>query len=158
MKLNKWVVLGSMSGVGLMIPGFSLYMASMFPLSNLIAERNPDVAFMRIPVLIMIEAVIILFFICMILGEVLLVNIYRRKIFSKQSVQILKAMSWSFFFGILPMVALIIYTNQNVEGSITNLYLYIGIAIYITLGFLFLLFSELIQNAYEFKEELDYTV
>ena len=132
----------------------------LVPFSGEVAswESYAYIASMRFPVLIMCESVILLFLIACILSIPLLIRIYKGKPFSRASVRLLRVMAICFYLMILPLGVLIIYTNQHVGGSITNLYCLLGIGLAFLVGNLFSLFATLIDKASEFEQEVNLTI
>jgi hypothetical protein len=116
------------------------------------------IAFMRYPVLVMCETVILLFLVACVLSFPILIRIYQGKPFSKLTVRLLRIMTWCFYLMILPLIALIIYTEIHVSGSITNLYCLLGIGLAFLVANLFGLFATLIEKASEFEEEVNLTI
>ena len=132
----------------------------LVPFSGEVAswESYAYIASMRFPVLIICESVILLFLIACTLSIPLLIRIYKGKPFSRTSVRLLRVMAICFYLMILPLGVLIIYTNQHVGGSITNLYCLLGIGLAFLVGNLFSLFATLIDKASEFEQEINLTI
>ena len=132
----------------------------LVPFSGEVAswENYAYIAFMRYPVLILCESMLLLFLTACILSVPLLIRIYKGKSFSIESVRLLKMMAWCFLVMILPLIALIIYTNQHVGGSITNLYCVFGIGLAFLAANVFGLFATLIEKASQFEQEVNLTI
>ncbi|MDD3931703.1 MAG: DUF2975 domain-containing protein, partial [Eubacteriales bacterium] len=113
---------------------------------------------LRVPVLAIGLSLIGIFIVCLILGEILLGRIVRGCIFTESSVRLLKAISWLFVSGILPLAALYVLTERNVSGSITQIYVILFAVVYVTAGLVFRLWANLIRDASRFKQEVDLTV
>lgn len=126
--------------------------------SHAVAKENPEVAYMRIPVLIISELIIGLFLIACILSFGVLLNYWKNRIFSKSSVVLLRIMSLCFALIIIPCVVLIIYTMQNVGGSITNLWVNFGIVISFIAACIFALISNIVEQGLNYKEENELTI
>lgn len=151
------IILFGMLAVILVTAAIALF---LFPFSSDLASRTSysDIAFMRVPVLILSESVILLFLIACLLSIPLLIHIYRGKPFTGASVRLLHWMELCFYLMILPLAALVIYTQQHVADSITNLYCFLGMGLAFLAGNLFGLFAALIGRASEFEEEINLTI
>ncbi|NLJ70298.1 MAG: DUF2975 domain-containing protein [Clostridiaceae bacterium] len=126
--------------------------------SHEVAIENPEVAYMRVPVLIISEIIVGLFLIACILSFGVLLNYWKDRIFSKSSVIYLRIMSLCFALIIIPCVVLIIYTMQNVAGSITNLWVMFGIVISFVAACIFTLISNIVEQGLKYKEENELTI
>ena len=61
--------------------------------------------------------------------------------------------AWAFLAFVL-----FFYTRANVGGSITNLYVILGVVALILIGIFFYLIAALFQKAVDYKQEVDLTV
>jgi hypothetical protein len=145
-------------GVGLGILILACISIAIFPLSEQFAASNPQVAYMRGPVLALVIPCLICAWGVLILGFVLLERIRRNQVFVPQTVADLRRIGWLCFAAILPLTCLAIHTEKNVASSITNLYVYGLIAICFMLGNLFMLLGALFASAVSYKAEMDLTV
>jgi hypothetical protein len=127
-------------------------------LSISFALANPDLQHMRIPVFLMVVSLIGIFVINLVLAELLLERILVNSIFSESSSLILRSMSWLFIAGLIPLVALFIYTELNAGRSITQIYVILFAVVYLTAGLIFRLLANLIGDAALYKQEVDLTV
>ena len=123
-----------------------------------LARANPELTYLRIPVLVICYVLICIFIVNLILAEFLLKRILMNSIFTESSVRFLKAISCLFMLGILPLAALFIITELNVSGSITQIYVILTAVLYLTAGLIFRLWANLIRDASYFKQEVDMTV
>jgi hypothetical protein len=123
-----------------------------------VARANPELTYLRIPVLVICYVLISIFIVNLILAEFLLKRILMNSIFTESSVRFLKAISCLFMLGILPLAALFIITELNVSGSITQIYVILSAVLYLTAGLIFRLWANLIRDASYFKQEVDMTV
>jgi len=123
-----------------------------------VARANPELTYLRIPVLVICYVLISIFIVNLILAEFLLKRILMNSIFTESSVRFLKAISYLFMLGILPLAALFIITELNVSGSITQIYVILSAVLYLTAGLIFRLWANLIRDASYFKQEVDMTV
>ena len=148
--------------VGMMVVTAITVAAAIFliPFSEEFAnsETYQYISFMRLPVLLMVESVIAFFLVACILSIPLLISIYQGRPFSLTSVRILRVMKICFFLMILPLIALVIYTENHVTGSITNLYCVLGMGIAFVIANVFGLFATLIERASEFEQEINLTI
>ena len=156
-KVRIVIILAGMLVVVAATIGISIFLV---PFSGEVAswENYAFIAFMRYPVLILCESLLLLFLTACILSIPLLIRIYKGKSFSTESVRLLKMMAWCFFVMILPLIALIVYTNQHVGGSITNLYCVFGIGLAFLAANVFGLFATLIEKASQFEQEVNLTI
>jgi len=122
------------------------------------SETYAYLSFMRVPVLLMVESVIALFLVACILSIPLLAGIYKGRPFSSTSIRLLHLMKVCFFLMIAPLIALVIYTESHVTGSITNLYCILGMGIAFVIANIFGLFATLIERASEFEQEINLTI
>lgn len=130
----------------------------LFLISGDFALSNPELAYMRFPVLLMAWAVLVCAIVAMVLGLLLLRSIFQEKVFELQSVRRLQGMGLCAFAAILPLAALYIYTLRNVPGSITNLWVMVGIVGLIVGGVFFFLVATLFEKVVQYKQENDLTV
>ena len=148
--LGMLAVIAATVAIGLFLIPFSGEIASM--------ESYAYIAFMRYPVLIICESVILLFLAACLLSFPLLIRIFQGKPFTNTSVRLLRIMALCFYLMILPLLALVIYTEQHVAGSITNLYCFFGMGVAFLVANLFSLFATLLEKATEFEQEINLTV
>jgi hypothetical protein len=148
--LGMLVVIAATVAIALFLIPFSGEIASQ--------ESYAYIAFMRYPVLVICESILLLFLIACLLSVPLLIRIYQGKPFTRMSVRLLRYMTFCFYLMILPLAALVIYTRQHVGGSITNLYCFLGMGLAILAGTLFGLFATLIEKASEFEQEVNLTI
>lgn len=130
----------------------------LVPVSQDVARLEEAVAYMRVPVLVLVESVVVLFFLVCGLSLIMLAYILMGRIYTKKSARIANVMSLCFFLMVLPLMALILYTRSQVKGSITNVYCVLGIAVSFVAGSIFGLFGSLIAQAAALKQEVDLTV
>ncbi len=123
-----------------------------------VARANPGLAHMRVPVLLLGLCLLALFAAALVLAEFALGRILRDRIFTRASAQLIRAMSWLFFCGLLPLVALFVYTAMNVSQSITQLYVLFGAVALATAGLVLRLLANLVAEASLYKQEVDLTV
>ena len=132
--------------------------AYLVPFSQEVASANPTITYMRVPVLIMSWSVLVCGIATLVMGILLLERIRKNRIFEPKSVKLLQRIGWCAYAAILPLIALYIYTEVNVAGSITNLYVGLGMAVLFIIGLFFFMIASLFQKAVNYKEENDLTV
>lgn len=135
-------------GVGFLLVG----------LANDFARANPTISYMRLPVLLMAWGFLAFVLTALVLAFLLLEQIRRDNIFQQKSVRLLKSLGICAFLSILPLGILFFYTRANVGGSITNLYVILGIFAMTLVGIFFFVVSALFQKAVDYKQEVDLTV
>jgi len=130
----------------------------LWNLSFSVARANPEMAHLRVPVLLVSLGLISIFIINLVLAEILLGKIIMNSIFTESNVRLLKSISWLFIAGIPFLAALFLITELNVNKSITQIYVILFGVVYLTAGLIFRLWANLIRDASQFKEEVDMTV
>lgn len=121
-------------------------------------REYPELAYMRVPVLSF--GILFLIFVLMILviAFLFLQRIRGGNVFETKSVKNLQAMGWITLATILPLIALYLYTERNVAGSITNLYVIVAVLMMAVMAVFFFLIASLFEQAVRYKEENDLTV
>lgn len=132
--------------------------AILFYLSFDVSLVNPTLTYMRVPVLIMAWSFLACLLAALIIALLLLESIRRDKIFEPGSVRKLKAIGNCALVAIIPLVALLFYTRAEVAGSITNIYVTLGIFAMLVVAVFFFLIAALFQQAVDYKQEVDLTV
>ncbi len=130
----------------------------LYYLSFDVSLVNPTLTYMRVPVLIMAWSFLACLLAELIIALLLLESIRRDKIFEPGSVRKLKAIGNCALVAIIPLVALLIYTRAEVAGSITNIYVTLGIFAMLVVAVFFFLIAALFQQAVDYKQEVDLTV
>lgn len=130
----------------------------LFYLSFDVSLVNPTLTYMRVPVLIMAWSFLACLLAALIIALLLLESIRRDKIFEPGSVRKLKAIGNCALVAIIPLVALLFYTRAEVAGSITNIYVTLGIFAMLVVAVFFFLIAALFQQAVDYKQEVDLTV
>jgi len=123
-----------------------------------VARANPELAHMRVPVLSLGILFLFLILIILVIAFLFLRRIQRGNVFEMRSVKNLQAMGWVALATILPLVALYVYTEKNVSGSITNLYVTVAVLMMGVIAVFFFLIANLFEQAVHYKEENDLTV
>jgi len=130
----------------------------LVPFSHEVASGNPTITYMRVPVLIMGWSVLACGLATLVMAILLLERIRKDQIFEPKSIKLLQGIGCCAYVAILPLIALYIYTEMNVAGSITNLYVGLGVAVLFIIGLFFFMVASLFQKAVDYKEENDLTV
>ena len=158
--MNKNKILSGLLIFGLGIATFIIVAIGiqLVPLSFATAKANPEIAHMRVPVLIMAWFILACILAIVVLAVALFGRIIKNKVFEQKSVSLLKAMGISSLVPIPVLIALVLYTMNNVAGSITNLWAFFGIMVCMMASIFFFLISSLFQNAVDYKTENELTV
>lgn len=126
--------------------------------SNFMAKLYPMFMNMKYPMLFLCEAIIIALIIAILFGLFALKKYGEDKLFDTNMLFDLQIIALSFIGIFLLSILAIIYTNFNLDGSITNL-IFIGLGILAMLvGQIFLLLADLIKEGIALKEENDLTI
>ncbi|MHC1785707.1 MAG: DUF2975 domain-containing protein [Christensenellales bacterium] len=149
----------------LILPGMVFVMALtlgagayLFPLSQEVARANPNVAFMRLPVLLIAQGLLLLFLLACGLSLPLLIRVLRARIYARSAVRLLRGMGLCFITMIPLFLGLILYTRAHVSGSITNLYCLLGAGLALVAGCILFLFAQVLAQGAHYKQEVDLTV
>lgn len=153
-------ILSTIVMVGLVIIAIVVVMIGIYlvPLSHQTAAANPGIVHMRVPVLIMGWLILACVLALLTLAFVLLLHINRDRIFKQESVALLKAMAILSLAPIPVLISLFFYTQANVDGSITNFWVIIGIVALLIVSCFFLLISSLFQKAVDYKTDTELTI
>ncbi len=154
-KIMSSICLFGLALLTLIIVGIGVY---LWPLSQEVALANPTLTHMRIPVLITGWLVLAFIISLIVVAFLLLVRISRDKTFEQESVNLLKTMSFLSIGPIPVLIFLYFYTEANVAGSITNLYVMFGGVAFAILSIFFFLLSSVFQKAVDYKTDTDLTI
>lgn len=130
----------------------------LYYLSFDVSMVNPELTYMRVPVLIMMWSFMACVLAALIIALLLLESIRKNKIFEPGSVRKLKAIGNCALVATIPLIALFLYTRAEVAGSITNVYVTLGIFAMLVAATFFFLIAALFQQAVDYKREIDLTV
>lgn len=159
MKFSKTRIV--LVSFGLVIGLLILLAAAIFVLpvlGNEVVRANPELTDMRMPMLILGDLILAAVGVVMLLGLRLFGLAYGGKEFTQTTVRTLRLIGWIFFFAILPLIAIILYTQTRVMGSITNIYFTIGAGGFFIAGNLFHLLAELFAKGSGYKSDHDLTI
>ena len=132
--------------------------AYLVPLSRQIAAANPTLVHMRVPVLIMGWLILTCVLALLAVAFVFLLRISQNKIFEQKSVSLLKTMATISLAPIPILITLFFYTQANVSGSITNLWVLVGILGLAIVSIFFFLVASLFQKAVDYKTDVELTI
>lgn len=130
----------------------------LYSFSFEVSMVNPELTYMRVPVSIMAWSFLACVLAALIIALLLLESIRSDKIFEPGSVRKLKAIGNCALVAIVPLIALLLYTRAEVAGSITNIYVTLGIFAMLVVAIFFFLIAALFQQAVDYKQEVDLTV
>lgn len=132
--------------------------AALVPLSQQTVASNPELAHMRVPVLIIVWAMLACAIAALVLGLLLLEKIRNDRVFEAKPVEYLNGMGICALAAILPVIILIFYTQVNITGSITNLYAGLGVFVLLFAATFFFLVAALFEKAVTYKQENELTI
>lgn len=118
----------------------------------------PEFSNMRYPMLILCEILIFAVIFALATGFRCLILYKNGDIFQKSMLRGLQNIALSFVCGIFSMILMIFFTNLNLDGSITNLFLSFGIFIFLVISQIFFILSDLVAEGIDLKEENDLTI
>ena len=157
MKIRVQTIIGELGVLFAMLLTIGVG-AFLVPVSHDVANANPTITSMRVPVLLIAWGFLVCILVALVMAFLLLERIRKDKIFELQSVHLLKGIGICALAAIIPLVVLFFYTRANVAGSITNLYVVLGIFAMVIVAIFFYMIAELFQKAVDYKEENDLTV
>ncbi|SHH64042.1 Protein of unknown function [Anaerosphaera aminiphila DSM 21120] len=137
--------------LGLFIPLLSNF-------SKEVANIEPTFSYMRIPMLILCVSVVLSAMSAIGFGLLALRKYGSGEVFKLKTVRYLQGSSLSFFVGVLIQILIIIYTEINVSGSITNLYVLFGVIIFSLGNQIFKLIADVVSKGIEIKVDNDLTI
>lgn len=126
--------------------------------SKFMAQMYPEFSYMRIPMLLLADASVISIISAILFGIKALSLYVRDEIFVKNMKITLENIGLAFCVGAILILLMIIYTNFNIAGSITNLPLSAGVVLLTIISQIFFLLRDLIVKGIDLKEENDLTI
>jgi hypothetical protein len=126
--------------------------------SEVWVQAYPELAHMQFPVLLLSQSIVLLYSIVFILGIIFMLSFREQKAFTARQQKLVASASFLLYSQIIPALILILYTDANVSGSITNAYVIISIAVSTMLGSLLLIMSRILKRGIEMQREWDLTV
>ncbi|RVU55152.1 DUF2975 domain-containing protein [Anaerosphaera multitolerans] len=127
-------------------------------ISREVAKMYPTIAYMRIPILVLAVLVVLTTISALIFGFLSLLEYGRGRVFNFKTVKYLQGLSLSFLAGMFFQLLIIIYTEINIGGSITNIYVGFGVLVFLLGNQIFKLLSEVIREGTEIKTDNELTI
>lgn len=130
----------------------------VYKFAKLVAGIYPMFMNMQYPMMVLCQAMVLGLILALVFGLLALKNYGEDKVFERKTLFNLQVVALSFIGIFLLSILAIIYTNFNLQGSITNL-IFIGTGLVSMLvGQIFLLLCDLIKEGIDLKEENDLTI
>lgn len=130
----------------------------VYKFAKLVAGIYPMFMNMQYPMMVLCQAMVLGLIIALVFGLLALKNYGEDKVFERKTLFNLQVVALSFIGIFLLSILAIIYTNFNLQGSITNL-IFIGTGLVSMLvGQIFLLLCDMVKEGIDLKEENDLTI
>ena len=130
----------------------------VYKFAKLVAGIYPMFMNMQYPMMVLCQAMVLGLILALVFGLVALKNYGEDKVFERKTLFNLQVVALSFIGIFLLSILAIIYTNFNLQGSITNL-IFIGTGLVSMLvGQIFLLLCDMVKEGIDLKEENDLTI
>lgn len=130
----------------------------VYKFAKLVAGIYPMFMNMQYPMMVLCQAMVLGLIIALVFGLLALKNYGKDKVFERKTLFNLQVVALSFIGIFLLSILAIIYTNFNLQGSITNL-IFIGTGLVSMLvGQIFLLLCDMVKEGIDLKEENDLTI
>ncbi len=156
MKSLRVKFIGGLLFIALFILAVGFY--GLIKLSSFMAKIYPMFMNMKYPMLFLCQGIILALILAIIFGIFALKKYGEDKIFERGMLFDLQVIALSFIGIFFLSILSIIYTNFNLDGSITNL-IFVGTAIIsMLIAQIFLLLCDLIKEGIALKEENDLTI
>lgn len=130
----------------------------VYGFSKLVLAMYPQFYTMHLPMLVLCEGIVLLLILALGFGFLALLDYGRGEIFHKKMLLHLQLVSLAFVGVCLLCILAIIFTDFNLDGSITNLIFLGGLVVALLLSQIFLLLADLIRQGMVLKEENDLTI
>lgn len=127
-------------------------------LSYLVLSITPQFANMHMPMLVLCEAMVLCLIVALVFGFLALISYGRGQTFDRKMLLYLQGTSLAFVGICILAVLAIVFTNFNLDGSITNLAFMGLFLLSLLFNQIFLLLSDLIRQGITLKEENDLTI
>lgn len=156
-RLVHWLLAG---GLIIALIAVILAAAGMPALSEIMAEFNPEIAFMRVPILVMTEGYLAGIVVAVVIAILLTVGSTKEKIFCRRTTRLLRYAGLSFGISFLFMMGNMIYSYSILgeEVGIMGVYLWFGAGAVFLAMLCMLVLANLFEKAVAFKEENELTV
>lgn len=156
MKSFRVKFIGGLLLLAILILTCGLY--GVYKFAKLMAGIYPMFMNMQYPMMVLCQAMVLGLILALVFGLLALKNYGKDKVFERKTLFNLQVVALSFIGIFLLSILAIIYTNFNLQGSITNL-IFIGTGLVSMLvGQIFLLLCDLIKEGIDLKEENDLTI
>lgn len=156
MKSLRVKFIGGLLFIALFILAGGSY--GLIKMSSFMAKIYPMFMNMKYPMLFLCQGIILALILAIIFGIFALKKYGEDKIFERGMLFDLQVIALSFIGIFFLSILSIIYTNFNLDGSITNL-IFVGTAIIsMLIAQIFLLLCDLIKEGIALKEENDLTI
>lgn len=130
----------------------------VYKFAKLVAGIYPMFMNMQYPMMVLCQAMVLVLIIALVFGLLALKNYGEDKVFERKTLLALQVVALSFIGIFLLSILAILYTNFNLQGSITNL-IFIGTGLVSMLvGQIFLLLCDMVKEGIDLKEENDLTI
>ncbi len=130
----------------------------VYKFAKLVAGIYPMFMNMQYPMMVLCQAMVLGLILALVFGLLALKNYGKDKVFERKTLFNLQVVALSFIGIFLLSILAIIYTNFNLQGSITNL-IFIGTGLVSMLvGQIFLLLCDMVKEGIDLKEENDLTI
>lgn len=156
MKSFRVKFIGGLLLLAILILTCGLY--GVYKFAKLVAGIYPMFMNMQYPMMVLCQAMVLGLIIALVFGLLALKNYGEDKVFERKTLFDLQVVALSFIGIFLLSILAIIYTNFNLQGSITNL-IFIGTGLVSMLvGQIFLLLCDMVKEGIDLKEENDLTI
>ena len=156
MKSLRVKFIGGLLFIALFILAGGFY--GLIKLSSFMAKIYPMFMNMKYPMLILCQGIILALIFALLFGLFALKKYGDGKIFERGMLFDLQVIALSFIGIFFLSILSIIYTNFNLDGSITNLIFIGGGIVAMLIAQIFLLLCDLIKEGIALKEENDLTI
>lgn len=130
----------------------------VYKFAKLVAGIYPMFMNMQYPMMVLCQAMVLGLILALVFGLLALKNYGEDKVFERKTLLDLQVVTLSFIGIFLLSILAILYTNFNLQGSITNL-IFIGTGLVSMLvGQIFLLLCDMVKEGIDLKEENDLTI
>lgn len=156
MKSFRVKFIGGLLILAILILTCGLY--GVYKFAKLVAGIYPMFMNMQYPMMVLCQAMVLGLILALVFGLLALKNYGEDKVFERKTLFNLQVVALSFIGIFLLSILAIIYTNFNLQGSITNL-IFIGTGLVSMLvGQIFLLLCDMVKEGIDLKEENDLTI
>lgn len=156
MKSLRVKFIGGLLFIALFILAGGSY--GLIKMSSFMAKIYPMFMNMKYPMLVLCQGIILALILALLFGLFALKKYGDDKIFERGMLFDLQVIALSFIGIFFLAILSIIYTNFNLDGSITNLIFIGGGIVAMLIAQIFLLLCDLIKEGIALKEENDLTI